>query len=386
MVPEEMLESIRLLARELSGRSILHVYSGRLRSGLIEMLNRLGGSFEDLGLDYRATSVVGTEEILDVARWSDAPLPRGVSKERTGAYEEAVRESARKLFLSADLVVVHGLQPIGLVDHRRDGRPWLWRCHADLTGASSQFWAFVRRFLPRYQGVLFSHARFVKELEPPFFVVPPSIDPFAPVNRDASPAEVARVLDELRVPKARPLALQFLGSGTSDEALEAIRAWKGGRSPEDAVLVLLHVGATCELSSRSTLEALNSVDPRVRVLQLGRDSIRELCALGWAARVVVDASPGRWPNLDLLDVMWKGTAALVASTSATSAFIVPDAGHCVGSREELSRRLGEMLEDSDIAREMGAGARRSITRGHLMPRHLLDYLKLMLYFDLEEKP
>jgi trehalose synthase len=238
----------------------------------------------------------------------------------------------------------------------------------------------ITRYLAKYQGAIFSHASFVPELESPCFIVPPSIDPFAPVNESLSPAEISRTLIHLGIPEDRPLALQFLGSNCASDALEAVRVWKSGLIPEHAVLVLIRIGDGLDLALQSELDAIRGLDRNLRVVQLVRDSHRELCALGWAAQVVLEPTNCRWPSLDLLDVMWKGTAALVSIHSGTAPFVREGCGVCVANRTELTRKLGELLEDSKCAKEMGACAHLSIGRHHLIPRHLLDYLKLMTHF------
>lgn len=387
LVAEEVLDSIQALAGELSGRSLLHVYSGRLRADAKEMLGYLAEYFEDVGIHSRATTIVGTEEFFDVVRLTEEdPGHSGIPERWTRFYEEAMRENARKMFLSSDLVIVHGLQPLGLIEHRRDERPWLWRCHSNLAGSAPPLWSFAKRFVSRYQAALFSHTSFVSELGIQHFVIPPSIDPFSPVNRQMSPDELGQTLAHLGIPGDRPLALQFLSSGSTDEALEAIRTWKTGNLPRNAVLVLIHVGSAADHALDSELEAVRAVDPSVRVLQLSRSSPQELAALGWAAQVVVDASNSRWPNLDLLDVMWKGTPAVVAMDSASAPFVSDEVGFRMRSREELSTRVGDLLSDARTAREMGACAHLMVSRRHLVPRHLLDYLKLMLFFEERATP
>jgi glycosyltransferase involved in cell wall biosynthesis len=186
------------------------------------------------------------------------------------------------------------------------------------------------------------------------------------------------------IPTGRPIALQFLAEGTAEEALGAVRSWKRGQVPDHAVLVLAAVGREGPLENQSSAcewDAIQAVDRTVHFLQPSRESVDHLCALGWAASVVIDMSRSRWPNLHLLDAMWKETPVLVASGSPSATLIPKDAGFHVRTEEELSQKLGEILEDSEQSAKMGHAAHEAVVRQHLVPRHLLDYLKLLLYFE-----
>jgi hypothetical protein len=379
-VAEDVLESILELAQRLSGRSVLHVHTGRLRPDVLSSLARLGDYLEDLGIQHRETTIVGTEDTFDMVSQTEEVSSDGMLARRMRHYETAMRENARKTFLSSDLVMVHGLQPLGLIADRHDDCPWLWRCYANLAGVKPPLSSVLQRYLPKYQGAIFSHARFIPEVKSPRYVIAPAIDLFSPVNESLGSAEVGRVLTRMEIPADRPLALQFLGTNCASESLDAIRVWKSGRIPENAVLVLVRIEEGPECVQLPELEAIRGLERNVRVLQISRGSTRELCALGWAAQVVIESTNSRWPRMDLLEVMWKGAAALVSCGSGTAPFVRSGCGYCFTSQDELSRRLGELLEHSPTSKEMGACAHLSVARHHILPRHLLDYLKLMDHF------
>jgi trehalose synthase len=384
LVPQGTLETLAKLSARCAGRSVLHVYSGRLRWDVLNMLDRLSKLFEDLGLNFRAATMVGTEEFCDLVALSEesgldsaAPASEGWSI----FYDAAIRASAERMFLSSDMVVVHGLQPIGLVRHRLDDRPWVWRCHSNVREAQPAFWSLASAFAGMYQGAAFSHPSFAPDATLRPFVIPPSVDPFCPSNRDLPSSEIAAVLEDCGVPPGRPLALYFLSRGSVKEALDAVRLWKAAGVSEEAVLVLVHVGeqkSHAEFLSAVDRDVLRSVDRNVHFVRLDRGSAREIGALEWAARVVVDPAASLWPNLALLDAMWKGKPVIVHRAAASAALVREGAGVCVGSIEELARRLREFLDDPAAARTAGAASRRWVTQRHLTTRHLEDYMRLLL--------
>ena len=383
LIGRETFDALRRLSADCAGMSVLHVHSGRLRWDVLNMLDRLSELFDDLGLNFRAATMVGTEELCDVVALSEDDTAQPSAQGLGLFYDAALRASAQKMFLSSDLVVVHGLQPIGLVKYRRDESPWVWRCHSNVRQARPAFWALSGGYVNRYQAAAFSHPSFIPDLSVPRFVIPPSVDPFSPANRDFSTSEIGEVLDSFGIPQKHPLALSYLNLGSVKEALDAVRLWKAAHVPKDAVLVLLHVGEQHPNSAflgEVDRHVLRAVDSQVHFLRLGRAAGRELGALGWAARVVLDPSTSPWPNLALLDAMWKGRPVIARAGSANAAIIQDGGRACAQSDEELGRRLREFLEDPGAARSAGAVARRWVVQRHLATRHILDYLKMLQQF------
>lgn len=386
----ETLRHVRKLANHFEGSSLLHVYSGRLPTGVKEMLDRLHHLFGDVGIHHQSTMLTGTEEFFDLVRAAEERFFRepteGLLKPLMDVYLDTMKQNSRRIYLSATMVVVHGIQPMGLVEHRPDRRPWVWRSHSDLSDSQAGFKAFARRFEGSYGAALFPHATFVPPLTPPVFIVPPSVDPFSDLNRTMTTRQIETVLERLRVPSDKPLVLRFLSKGSSEEIRQAVQAWKGVRGSTRATLVLLCVGMAAprngDLGDPDAGPMGGSDGVRLVFLQHGES--REMAALGWAAAAVIEDSPSPWPNLHLLDVLWKSKPVLVAEGSRTARFVEECAVEVFRSPEELAWRLSDLLGNKDKARRMGKAGRACVIERYLAPRHLLDYLKLLLYFEKSE--
>jgi trehalose synthase len=383
----DAIRQIRTLAKHLEGRRLLHVYSGRLNTGVKEMVDRLSGLFTEVGLQHQTSMLTGTEGFFDLVRSAEEGFDRKPKpeflKSLTEVYLKTMAENAGRIYLSADLVVIHGVQPMGLVNHRSGRDPWVWRCHSDVSEALPGFEAFAAGFTGGYQAALFSHASFQPELAVPAFVVPPSIDPFGDANRPMAESEVRAALERLRVPVGRPIVIRFLSRGTPEEIVESIHAWEGVRGSRGRTLVLVQTGIGPIRGGASSGEngvAIGRGDD-VRLVYVERGDSREMAALGWAAEAAVDTSTSPWPNLYVLDLLWKSKPVLLLEGSRTARLLRDGDAQTFRSPEEQAWRLGNLLADGESARRLGESGRARVVERFLPPRHLLDYLKLLLYFE-----
>ena len=226
------------------------------------------------------------------------------------------------------------------------------------------------------------------DLPVPTFIVGPSIDPFGEFNREMSRAETEQALHELQIPADRALVLLFLSRGTPEEILEDMDVWKGVRGSRSATLVLVDVGL-------GQSNAGNLPGGSGGAIRHGEDVFlvcvtdwnpRPLAALERAAQAAIDGSRSPWPNLHVLDLLWKSKPVLVANESRTAKLVRDCDLETYRSPQELAWRLGGLLRDEERARRLGQSGRNCVLQQYLPPRQLLDYLKLMLYLEERSGP
>ena len=118
-------------------------------------------------------------------------------------YDRVTAENAerlRRIVRSGDIVLVHDPQPAGLLAPLVElGACVVWRCHVGFDGSNEwteRAWAFLRPYVEVAHAHVFSRAPFAPSWIDParLRVIPPSIDPFAPKNRDQTPSEVLALL------------------------------------------------------------------------------------------------------------------------------------------------------------------------------------------------
>ena len=127
----EEIERLKDLACRLKGITLLHVNSTGTGGGVAEILKSLVPLFRDLGISCEWKVIRGTEEFFRITKsfhnsvqgvGGKFRLTRDMAKE----YQRINRENAKRLGLSADVVVVHDIQPLPLVE-AKDTNKWVWR-------------------------------------------------------------------------------------------------------------------------------------------------------------------------------------------------------------------------------------------------------------------
>ncbi|MBI4279272.1 MAG: glycosyl transferase family 1, partial [Armatimonadetes bacterium] len=211
VVPAGTIDLLRRLADRVRGRTLVHVNSTRVGGGVAEMLHRYVPLFRELGISTQWEVMTGSEEFFRVTKTFHNAL-QGQEQAFTNGmletYLEINRENAARLDLGADLVIIHDPQPAALVESAsRPGR-WVWRCHIDISRPQRRAWSFIRWFVVRYGGAIFSLPAFAQRLPIPQYLIYPSIDPLSEKNRDLAEEEISAALARLGVPRDKPILLQ----------------------------------------------------------------------------------------------------------------------------------------------------------------------------------
>src|SRR5437879_11771427 len=71
-------------------------------------------------------------------------------------FEQVIYENSMRNFIEHDFVVVHDPQPLALIEHYEKKCPWIWRCHIDLSQPNPEMWRYLRRWIDKYDAVIFS--------------------------------------------------------------------------------------------------------------------------------------------------------------------------------------------------------------------------------------
>lgn len=384
VAPPGTLRLVRHLARDLEGRTFLHVNSTREGGGVAEILNRMLPLLEDVGVKTRWEVIAGTPDffvatkrIHNTLQGADLPFTDAMRN----AYRDNVARARDAMDLEADLVLIHDPQPAALIEKRPKGSRWVWRCHIDLSRPLRATWSFLDPWVRQYDGAVFHLPEFARRLPIPCYLIHPSIDPLADKNRDLEPAEVERRVAALGVPLDRPMLLQVSRFDPFKDPVGVIRAFQLVKRVRDCVLVLAGGGASDDPEGAEMLmrvrEAANG-DPDIHILNLPADAHLDINALQRAAAVVIQKSTREGFGLTVAEAMWKGKP-VVGGAVGGIAVQIADAvtGHLVHSVEGCAWALRRLLSNPEEARRMGRLAREHARRNLLITRHLADYLQML---------
>ncbi len=384
VVPPGTLDLLRRLAERLQGRSLLHVNSTRVGGGVAEMLLRYLPLLRELGIETRWEVITGGDAFFHVTKSFHNALQgqeQAFSEKMLTTYVDTNRENAARLDLRADVVMIHDPQPAALIEFSPKRSRWIWRCHIDISRPQRRAWSFLRQFVVRYDGAIFSLPKFAQRLPIPQYLIHPSIDPLAEKNRDLTAAEVASVLRRLNVPQDKPILLQVSRFDRFKDPIGVINAYRIVKKYDDCRLVLAGGSAEDDPEGAAVLsdvQAAAAGDPDIHVLVLPPTANHEINALQRAATIIIQKSTKEGFGLTVAEGMWKGKPVIGGFAGGiTIQIIYGVTGYTVNSVEGCAFRVRYLLNNRDVARQMGENGREYVRQNFLITRDLADHLALM---------
>jgi trehalose synthase len=441
---EEVDEAMDASRRLLRGRVVWHVNSTARGGGVAELLQSLLAYARGAGVDVRWMTISGNPDFFRVTKrihnhlheseGDDGPL--GPAEREV--YEAALAEAAGELMQlvqPGDIVYIHDPQPAGLVPHAvaADAKV-IWRCHigVDEPGELARgAWDFMRRYIADADADVFSRERFAWEGldEERIWIIPPSIDPFSPKNRDLDPEAVRAILaaagiqraDHARdalfqrfdgsqarvgrradlvqddpVPEDAPLVSQVSRWDRLKDPVGVLRSFAEYVEADGAHLLLAGPsvagvpddpeGAAVLSEVRARREELPAEKrARVHLASLPMDDIEENAAMVNAIQrrsdVIVQKSLAEGFGLTVAEAMWKARP-LVASRVGGIQDQIEDgvSGVLIDDPTDLqavARAVDGFFSDPARAAEVGKAARQRVLEDFLNTRSLIRYMHLL---------
>ena len=428
----------------LAGRTIWNINSTAAGGGVAEMLQVLVGYVQDLDIPIGWLVITGDARFFAITkqlhnqihgRLSGAPL--GVAE--AGHYAQMLAANAVELVARVrpgDVVLLHDPQTAGLAAPlAHAGAQVVWRCHIgvdwedEVTRAG---WDFLRPHLAAAEAYVFSRRTYVPSWIPAekAWIIPPSIDPFAPKNQELAADTVRAILVKLGVlDGAAPTVPATFVRRDGDAGIvtrPAVIMGDGRPGPDDPVLVqvsrwdhlkdmagvmrgfadhvapggegyLMLVGPAvkdvsddpegaavygeCLLQWRDLPPAARA---RILLVTLPLDDIDENAAMVNAlqhhATVIAQKSLAEGFGLTVAEGMWKGrpvigsaVGGIIDQVAEGTGILLPDPADLAafGSAARL------LLSDQDQAARMGQAAHAHVREQYVGDVHLLRYARLL---------
>lgn len=381
----EEIERLKNLAHRLKGITLLHINSTDTGGGVAEILKSLVPLFRDLGISCGWKVIRGTKEFFRITKSFHNSL-QGVggkfrlTRDMAEEYQKVNRENAKRLGFGTDVVVVHDIQPLPLVEAKGRNK-WVWRCHIDLSRPDPEVWEFLHPYVASYDATIFSMPEFRQGLSIPQYIVTPSIDPLSEKNRDLPPQKVRGILQKLRIPKGRPTLLQVSRFDPSKDPLGVIEAYRTLKERMDCQLVLAGGGAEDDPEGSKILAKVREEargDPHIHILDLPPTSFLEINALQRGADVIIQKSLKEGFGLTVTEALWKEKAVVGGKVGGIKLQIRDgENGFLVSSAGEAAQRVEYLFKNPSQARAMGKAGKKLVGEKFLIARHLKDYLDLV---------
>jgi len=387
-VGEATIEDLRLLGDRLRGRRVQNINSTAVGGGVAEILNRLIPLFREVGVDASWDVIRGGEAFFAVTKTIHNALhgqPVALTDQDIAVFREATEENARNVTLSDDIVFIHDPQPAGLIEKRKPGTHWIWRCHIDLSAPSPAVWEFLRSWVERYDAAVFSAPQFSRSLPIDQVLVAPSIDPLADKNREIEAHEIERVVTSLGIDPSRPLVTQVSRFDRLKDPVGVIEAFRLAKKYNDCQLLLVGGSATDDPEGAQVLvecrERAGS-DPDIHVVELPPMANIEINALQRASTVIIQKSLREGFGLTVSEALWKAKPVIAGAVGGIPLQITHRySGILTHTIEGTSYWIKQLLNAPDFARRLGENGREHVRQNFLLTRHLRDYLLLFLYLD-----
>jgi trehalose synthase len=389
IVPHPILDGLREQARALSGARILHVNATPYGGGVSELLRSSIPLLRDLGLTADWKVIGGRQDFFRATKALHNALqgsPETLSEAERAAYLDATRENAEQLGGSYDFVVVHDPQPAALLNlHGKGEARWVWRCHIDTSEPNPDAWRFLRPFLADFDAAVFTMPEFVPPDLPVARVrtIAPAIDPLSPKNLDISDRTASQILDWIGIDLPGRLVTQVSRFDRWKDPFGVIAAYRLVREQVPGLQLAL-VGSMAlddpegwEVYSQLSEHAES--DPLIHIYtNLTGASNVEVNAFQRLSDVVVQKSVREGFGLVVSESMWKGTP-VVAGRAGGIPMQMPEGigGVLVDSVEECATAMLELLNDRELAEELGRSGRARVREHFLLPRLLEEELRLL---------
>jgi trehalose synthase len=389
IAPDEQLEEVLQLAERLRGARCLHLNATPYGGGVSELLRSGVALLNDLGLVTEWQIIRGDQAFFHVTKRLHNALqgaPGGFTESDKATYLAHSQFNASQLSEDYDFVIVHDPQPAALpMLGGRKGARWIWRCHIDTSHPNPEAWDFLRPFLSAYDAAIFTLPDFIPPRFPISHVVihSPAIDPLSPKNLPL-PEELARqVLEWIGVRTHRPLVTQISRFDTWKDPMGVIAAYRRVREhiPQ---LQLAMVGSLAmddpegwdvyrEIRDATVHD--NLIHVFTNLVGVGNIEVNAFQSL---SDVVIQKSIREGFGLVVSEALWKGTP-VVAGRAGGIPLQMPEGvgGILVDSVEECAEAVLHLLRHPEEARCLGARGREHVRQHFLMPKLLLEYLRLL---------
>jgi trehalose synthase len=382
LVGAEVVQRIRDKAAKFKGPRIANFNSTYYGGGVAETISSLTLLMNSLGLRTEWRVIQGTPDFFSITKKMHNALQGGeidLSDIKKEIFEQVIYENSARNFLDHDydFIIVHDPQPLPLIEHYEKRRPWIWRCHLDLSRPNTETWSYLRRWIDNYDAVILSCREFTQEMKPPQRVMMPAIDPFTIKNRQLSGKEIDERLAHYRIPTDLPLVVQVSRFDPWKDPKGVVEAFKLARKQVDARLVLLGNFATDDPEGEEIFHSLCACrDERVLILTSGDDTAL-VNALQTRAAVVLQKSLREGFGLTVAEAMWKGTPVIGGNVGGIR-YQIEDGvnGFLVSSIEETAKRIVQLINDRELRNEMGRKARETVRKNFLLTRYLEQHLDL----------
>ena len=388
IVGDKVISDIVKMAKNLYGLRVLHINSTYYGGGVAEMLYSLIPLMNDVGVSVDWRILRGTPEFFTITKKFHNAIqgdPINLSDIKKTLYIQNNQDFASYCQIDADCVIIHDPQPLPLIRFYKRKQPWIWRCHVDLSRPNPQLWDYLKGFILRYDRVIVSDCRYMKEdLPMDYSVIHPVIDPLSSKNKEISKDLIIRTLKKYAVPTDKPILTQISRFDKWKDPANVIEMFKLVKARIDCRLVLCGSMAAddpegIQIYQKILQRANNHVAKRDVILLTVEDNIL-VNALQRISSVVIQKSIREGFGLTVTEALWKEKPVVASNVGGIPLQMVDgETGYLIDPTDIKigAARVISILENPAEAKRLGTNGREMVLKKFLITRHLYDDLKML---------
>jgi len=388
IVGDEVISTIYRKARRLYGKHILHINSAYQGGGVAEMLASLVPLMNDTGIDAGWRILHGNPDFFTITKKFHNALQGesiNFTEIKKRLYVQANENFSVYTHIDHDCVIIHDSQPLPLIKFYKKRQPWIWRCHVDLSNPHKELWDFLKKFILRYDMVIISNEKYKREdLPVEQRVIYPAIDPLSSKNKEISNAVISKYLKKFGISTDKPIITQISRFDKWKDPEGVIKVFKLVKERVDCRLVLCGSMATDDPEGWMIYERVKRKAKRLiengDVILITSENNILVNALQRSSAVIIQKSIREGFGLTVTEALWKGKPVVASNIGGIPLQINDEENGFLVEPHDIkgfADKILQLLQDPDLAEEMGKKGKQTVKKNFLLTRLLLDYLDFL---------
>ena len=386
LVEDQVVEEILALGRELRGVRLCHINSTPYGGGVAELLYSCVPLLCSAGITADWRIFTGDEPFFKVTKNFHNALQGAehhLTTEEKETYLKYNLENAKRMDFKYDVLIINDPQPAALRRFCNGGNTkWVWRCHIDTSTPNQEVWQFLKPYIEEYHCAIFTLDQYI----PPDLKlscidsIAPAIDPHSLKNRELPVRHCIDFLASKGIDANRPLVTQVSRFDPWKDPFGVIEAYRLARNEVPGLQCAL-IGSLARddpqgVSILEKVEAEAEDDPNLFVFYNLSDI--EVNAFQRASSVVIQKSLREGFGLTVSEALWKSTPVVGSRVGGIPIQMSGELDQLlVSSIEECAEKIVMLLQNKDMARELGAKGKKQVQKKFLVARLVRDELMLV---------
>lgn len=386
------------LAKGLKNTKVIHINSARDGGGVAELLKSQVPMEKSLGVDSAWFYIkapkeffIITKKIHNLLQGKDGNLSKKEMNfylKQSKALSKSLDDLAKKE--GPDIVVFHDPQTMAAANFLENKNFYsVLRLHIDLSEPDKKTLRFAKQFIGKFDKIMLTSGKYrPKWLERKKVAVSkPAINPFTEKNKAMPRKKAERILKFYGMDPKKPVISQISRFDPWKDPVGVIRAYRIAKKEVPGLQLALagffeaqddpemskvykkiknHSAKDKDIFIFSDLKTLKekSDDPLINSLYTASD-------------VVLQKSIREGFGLTVTEAMWKKKPVIGGTASGIKLQIKNGQnGFLAASPEEAGKLIVKLLKDKKLRKNVGEKARKTVKEKFLMPRLILDFLKI----------